>query len=118
MASEREGLFVICYCARQGASCRGVGVNSSPRRVVPHRLPQERKEAVLVYFGLVRAYWRLARAARHSQCCDKAREAIELDALDALADAGAACGTVSEQTVAKARQILKEIFDDARARLH
>jgi hypothetical protein len=62
---------------------------------MPHRLPRDRSEAALVYFGLVRAYWRLAEAAQHCRGGDDSREAIEGNAIDTLTGAAAACGTVS-----------------------
>jgi hypothetical protein len=85
---------------------------------VPHRLPQDRNEAALVYFGLVRAYWCLAEAARDGRGGEDKREEIETDTIDALADAATACGTVSEETVANAVDTLKSIFDEAASKLH
>jgi hypothetical protein len=88
------------------------GVKFKPEIVMPLRLPQDRREAALVNFGLVRAYWRLSEAARQGQGGDDSRDAIEADAIDGLAGAAAACGTVSEESVARVRQTLKEIFDE------
>jgi len=79
---------------------------------MPQSLPIDRREAALAYFGLVRAYWRLAEAARRGSCDDDARRSIEEDALRAIEEAAKGTG-LDEGVAARALQALQRVFDRA-----
>ena len=85
---------------------------------MPDRLPQDRTEAALVYFGLIRAYGRLAEAAAVGNGADENRQAIESEVINSLAGAAASVdATVRAEVVAAAQGTLKRLFDEvSRAR--
>jgi hypothetical protein len=57
-------------------------------RVSDHGIPADRREAALVYYSLIRAYWRQCDAARLGPIKDIERSAIEAETVDLLAEAG------------------------------
>lgn len=84
----------------------------------PHLIPQDRREAALVYYSLIRAYWRLADAACLGTVNDIDRGIIEPETLEVLPGAGEVVeelGPHSEELVASAQEALQRIFDEAQS---
>jgi hypothetical protein len=52
-----------------------------------HPIPEDRREAALVYYSLIRAYWRLADAARLGAVSDADRNEIEAETVEILVGA-------------------------------
>jgi hypothetical protein len=80
------------------------------------RLPSEPKEASLAFFGLARAYLRLASIARKGRVSDNERRQIELETMDALPLAAMVedqFGTQAHEQVPKVQQTLQQVFDSA-----
>ncbi len=82
----------------------------------PLSIPQDRREAALVYYSLIRAYWRLAEAARLGSVSDTDRNAMEADSMELLVEAAQVVsdlGPVPEELVESAGDTLQRIFFEA-----
>jgi hypothetical protein len=81
--------------------------------VSEHAIPVHRREAALVYYSLIRAYWRLAEASRLGCVNDNARCSIESETIQLLVEAANVVndlGPDPEESVSSARDVLQRIF--------
>ena len=81
-----------------------------------HPIPEDRREEALVYYSLIRAYWRLADAARLGAVSDAVRNEIEAATLEILHGATELVdelGEHPEELVASAGDVLRRIFFEA-----
>ena len=80
-------------------------------------IPEDRREAALVYYSLIRAYWRLSDAARFGPIGDTERISIEADTIELLSGAAAVVddlGPHPEELAVSATEALERIFFEAR----
>jgi hypothetical protein len=83
-----------------------------------HAIPEDRREAALVYYSLIRAYWRLADAARLGPVTDANRHEIEAETVELLEGAAGVVdelGPHPEELVESARDALRRIFFEAQS---
>ena len=82
-----------------------------------HAIPEDRREAALVYCSLILAYWRLADPARLGPIADTERSIIEAQTIEVLAEAASVVenlGPRPDELVASAKEALERIFFEAR----
>jgi hypothetical protein len=86
--------------------------------VSEHPIPEDRREGALVSYSLIRAYWRLADAARLGAVSDAVRNEIEAATLEILHGATELVdelGEHPEELVASAGDVLRRIFFEAQS---
>ena len=79
-------------------------------------IPEDRREAALIYYSLIRAYWRLAEAARLGSVKDNERGSLEAEAMALLGEAAEVVdelGPQPDELVASAKDVLQRIFFEA-----